>query len=353
MRVFLSEYLTCGALSGSKEAIESLAVEGAAMLRALAQDAAAIPDCQVDVTWDQALPPFGVANVIVHSVRSAAEELAVFQQLARNADATLVIAPEFDGILESRCRLVRKVGGQLVGSTTEAIDLCSDKLALAAHLERTGVPTIPTELCDFIELARRFADGNDLKFVVKPRFGAGSVDTFFIRSAWDVEAAREAFVVGGTSTDPIVQPFVAGETLSVAAIVESNAIEFFPICRQHIELSDRLHYVGGCVPVRTRCDEKVYDVTRRAMAAVPDLRGYIGVDLLLPSRQAAEQEPLVVEINPRLTSSYHGYRLLSNVNLAERMLSPGNAFEPITWRTTEVVFRANGETRVVTADSPW
>ena len=61
------------------------------------------------------------------------------------------IAPEFDRILESRCRWVLEEGGRLLGPSPEAVALTADKLALAEHLERSG----EVEYFDLIEEQNR------------------------------------------------------------------------------------------------------------------------------------------------------------------------------------------------------
>jgi predicted ATP-grasp superfamily ATP-dependent carboligase len=50
------------------------------------------------------------------------------------------------------------------------------------------------------------------------------------------------------------------------------------------------------------------------------------------------QQPVVVEINPRLTTSYIGYRQLTGINLLERMLSKNIFTVPIPWDNHEVTW---------------
>ena len=49
--------------------------------------------------------------------------------------------------------------------------------------------------------------------------------------------------------------------------------------------------------------------------ALPGLRGYVGVDILI-----SKDEVLLVEVNPRLTTSYAGLRLALGVNPAGLVL---------------------------------
>jgi predicted ATP-grasp superfamily ATP-dependent carboligase len=50
---------------------------------------------------------------------------------------------------------------------------------------------------------------------------------------------------------------------------------------------------------------------------IPGLAGYVGIDLLLPDGG----DPLIVEINPRLTTSYVGYRRIYSTPIPQRWLS--------------------------------
>ncbi len=299
------------------------------MLRAVAEDAARVPGWSVTVLWDATLPPFGVAGIEVRSVRTPAEERDQFAELAAASDATFALAPESDGLLAARRRSVAAAGGRFVGPAAAAIDLCGDKLALSRHLADHGVPTIPARPFDAAACPENFgSDG----MIVKPRHGAGCVETLRVRTpaAWTAATAIEAGVV---------QPFVAGEPLSVAAIVSGRGIEIFPVGRQRIVGTDRLGYEGGSIPADTGRDAAVAAVARAAIEAMPGLSGWIGVDLILPP----DGSPVVVEINPRLTTSYLGYRRLTPANLAERLLDPERGRPAVTWLPGRVEFSPHGD----------
>jgi hypothetical protein len=62
------------------------------------------------------------------------------------------------------------------------------------------------------------------------------------------------------------------------------------------------------------------------------LSGYIGFDLIMTD---AAPRVRIVEANPRLTTSYIGYRCLTSENLAARMIFPDAAHEPIAWNVRE------------------
>jgi len=329
MHVFLSEFLTCGALAASAERKPSLAVEGAAMLRALAEDAVAA-GYEVSTTWDPACGEFGVKGVAVHIAETAADENRLFLQLMRTADTTLVIAPEFDCILAQRSHTISLWGDRSSGSSTSGISLCADKLLLSHHLEASGIPTIDTISCPPDVTARELS----FPCVIKPRFGAGSLHAFLLAKEDEQDRALDEAAASGM--EAIAQPFIAGQPLSVAAIVSQSGIEMFPLCTQTIR-GKRLEYAGGTVPASVERADAVVDLARRAIEAVPGLRGYVGVDLILPD----DDPPVIVEINPRLTSSYHGYRRLAASNLAPRVLEPDASRARVEWNHSPVTFAAD------------
>ena len=69
---------------------------------------------------------------------------------------------------------------------------------------------------------------------------------------------------------------------------------------------------GGLVPLLHPQRMRALELARRAVSLVPGLMGYIGVDMIL-----TDDECYLIEINPRLTTSYVGLRQVININLAE------------------------------------
>jgi predicted ATP-grasp superfamily ATP-dependent carboligase len=343
MQVFVSEYI-CGGGWPAGTVAGSLAVEGRAMLCAIVEDLSRIPGVRVVTTWDGRLgpPPFSCARTVC--VESPDGEFSAFQRLAGECDATLLIAPEFDGILLERSRIVEKSGGRLLGPPSRAIALCTDKLRLATHLHDAGIPTIPTWLLDLTAGMSSATTGDMAQFpiVVKPRDGAGSQKTWLVRDASELERIADELRAASATREFIRQPYIAGRAASVALVFSPSRreVEILVPAEQRLSGDGRLRYEGGRVPLRNIDGEQIQSAALAACRSVPGMRGYVGVDLVLPDNDRGR--PLVVEINPRLTTSYLGYRALSENNLAEWMLLPGRFERGIRWRKTAVEFDASG-----------
>jgi hypothetical protein len=89
-------------------------------------------------------------------------------------------------------------------------------------------------------------------------------------------------------------------------------------CKQRISEDGRLRYLGGQLPLREGLAERARTLGERALAAMPAATGYVGVDLVL-GRAPDGSEDAVIEINPRLTTSYIGLRSAVVGNLAQAM----------------------------------
>jgi predicted ATP-grasp superfamily ATP-dependent carboligase len=343
LRIFVSEYV-CGGGWPDGTIAGSLATEGRAMLAAIVDDLSRISGVRVAATWDARLgkPPFKGARTA--AVESPAEELRHFERLAAECDATLVIAPEFDGILLDRCRTVENAGGRLLGPGSRAVELCTDKLRLAQHLREAGVATIPAEMVNWIASPRESAGSHPMQFpvVIKPRDGAGSQSIRLVNDAGEFERLRSELAPGMSAGKFIWQPYVAGVALSVALLFSPSGREVEVLLPAAQRLSDdgRFRYLGGRVPLRDIDGAAIQATALAACRSVPGMRGYVGVDLVLP--HAHPQRPVVVEINPRLTTSYLGYRALAENNLAEWMLLPGRFERGVRWREGVVEFDKAG-----------
>jgi predicted ATP-grasp superfamily ATP-dependent carboligase len=73
------------------------------------------------------------------------------------------------------------------------------------------------------------------------------------------------------------------------------------------------------LPLSPGLAKRAGDLAVAVIRAMPACTGYVGVDLFVGSDPEG-REDAVIEINPRLTTSYVGLRALAEQNLAEQML---------------------------------
>lgn len=278
---------------------------------------------------------FAVAGIptLSHESQSSQGSYEAFRSLAARAHYTLVIAPETGGRLEYLCREVLQAGGRLLGPSPDAVRLTADKLALARHWDRHGVPTPPTwELGD---------QPAGVPVVVKPRDGAGSQATA-IRSPSPPEAGGEGdrMSLPNWPSPMIAQEYVSGFAASVAFLIGPAQIVPLLPCEQLLSTDGRFTYLGGRLPIAPDLAARGVRIAEQAIRCVPGLLGYVGVDVVLGD----DGRDWAIEINPRLTTSYVGLRVLARFNLAEAMLATaqGQPLPALAWHDRRIEFTPAG-----------
>jgi predicted ATP-grasp superfamily ATP-dependent carboligase len=122
-----------------------------------------------------------------------------------------------------------------------------------------------------------------------------------------------------------VQDFAPGEPASVSVVVgrdvDPDSIRALPLGlnRQRMTGLSRPVYTGGESgwphPMATAAIRTAIEAVTALARAAPGCRGYLGVDLIL-----GPSGPVVIEINPRITTAYIGIRRVVDRNLAGLIL---------------------------------
>lgn len=155
------------------------------------------------------------------------------------------------------------------------------------------------------------------------------------------ENAISQFDHSSRDAEVIVQPFIPGISLSVGVIIDRDKkVHRLPVADQFVHPSQGFAYEGGRVP-SSRWFGSLEPLLDEVLPTIPGLYGYVGIDVLIPDR--APETPLLVEINPRLTTSYTGYRQLCRDNLAALWLGESAPIESLRWRDGQVEFNSAGE----------
>jgi predicted ATP-grasp superfamily ATP-dependent carboligase len=308
MHIFLYEWATGGGLVEESGALPpSLLREGAAMIGALASDFARIPRCRVTALRDPrvlhlAMP--GCELVDVLDKWSHGEE---FERLAAAADATILIAPEFDSILLNAARAVEASGGRLASPPPMFVKAAADKQHTCEMLTKAGVPTPPGMV---LEPEDSLPHDFQYPAVVKPIDGAGSQDTYLVTGPRDAPPAY--------AWRRRLERFMPGLSASVSALCGPNCHMLLQPSKQRISEDGRFQYLGGEFPLAAGLAERASALANRALAALPAAAGYVGIDMVL-GHDPYGAEDAVIEVNPRLTTSYVGLRAAAKSNLADAM----------------------------------
>ncbi len=305
-RILVYEFVTGGGLGGSiaDGPFAALLREADLMACALADDLTGVPGVQATLLRDRALPPPATRAAVL--AVDGGDPRAIAAAIAAH-DAVWPIAPETGGHLERVSRLVLAAGRTLLASAPEAVALAAGKRATAQRLAAAGVPVIPVH-------PPWAAPPSPHGWVVKPDDGCGAEGVRRLRGPADLAAWRAEVPPAGC----VLQPYVPGEPASLSLLCRGGRAWLLSVNRQLIaEEADGTLAFGGCaVGALNHRAAEVAPLAAAVAAAIPGLWGHAGVDVILTG-----DGPRVVEVNPRLTTSYAGLRRVTGRNPAALALA--------------------------------
>lgn len=302
MRVFAYEFVTGGGLI-DQDLPTSLTREADMMVRTLVAELAGLPGVALLTSRDPRLPAPVGNEVFVPAFGE--EPFALFARGLAATDAAWPTAPETGGLLERLARATLDHGKILLGSRPEAVRLTASKQATFDLLNAKGVPVVATYSRPEVVPSRAGP------WVVKPDDGAGSDDVRRVPDAATAQAQLKA------QSGLVAQPWVDGDVRSLSLICADGESLLLSVNQQRMRcINGRLSLVGIVVNVVRDRSGELGELSDGIAAAIPGLWGYVGVDFI-----ETPDGPVVLEINPRLTTSYCGLRAALGINVAAILLN--------------------------------
>jgi predicted ATP-grasp superfamily ATP-dependent carboligase len=323
MRVLLYEWCCSGGLHGpdrdvfladdaGDDDVAAIAREGRAMVLAVLVDAARSQALSVEVLVD-ATRPLDLPDGAQPRSVPPGEEIARLRQAAAACDVALVIAPETAGILGRRVAAARDAGATVIAPDAGFIATTTDKQATVLALAAAGVP---------VPAGRALSPGapwpNDfVRPAVRKRLDGVGCDGLMRVGPHDPAPAASDHATR-------VEVAVAGTPVGVACVCGAGGIVPLPPFEQHFTTAPEPAYAGGTpvvdVALRRRAETlacRAIGAVERATSAQP--RGWVGVDLVIGLRTDGRDDR-VLEINPRLTTSFVSHAGGRDHSLTERMI---------------------------------
>jgi predicted ATP-grasp superfamily ATP-dependent carboligase len=324
LRLLVYEYVSGGGLA-KKPIPPSILSEGFGMLRAMVSDFKAAGH-SVTTVLDSRLyalnAPLEAERVVPVSSLDEAD-VAVRKVAAEQVDAVCVIAPESEGVLRSLIASVERTGTPLLNCSSVAVGKVADKFLFQEHVKRLGLSTPESLMVSVHEgvevVSQSINEEVGFPAVTKPLDGVGCAGLSIVLGKNDVPGAIAKIRKESAGKFFMAQQFIKGDSVSVSVI--SNGEESLPISlnKQDVSLGtpdSASSYNGGIVPFDSSLKRKAFELAKRVVESLRGAKGYVGVDLIL-----GEAEAFVVEVNPRLTTSYMGMRKIAQFDPAEAMLN--------------------------------
>jgi tyramine---L-glutamate ligase len=306
--ILVHEYVTGGGWP-TPDLPAGLAAEALAVLRALLADLRSWGRFPVVTTRDRRLhsTPLTADRIVDLDAEVYPTRMV---ELARECGAALVVAPEGGGVLNHVSSLVSDAGVCLLGSLPEGVAVAADKWECHRRFSQAGLPTPGTTRVS-PGAAPAAAARLGYPVVVKPLDGAGcdgvglATDDRVLKRALGQPALRGAEAI-------LVQRYVSGSAASVSLLVAADGRSaVLSLNEQRVRAGIPFTYDGGVASWPHPRRAESCELAQRAAALVPGLRGYVGVDLVL-----GEETCWLIEINPRVTTSYVGLRRVVGLNTA-------------------------------------
>ena len=266
-------------------------------------------------------------------------------ELARSFDLLWPIAPETDGILLGLAQKSREAFQTVLIPNDDLIALATDKLQTFHHLKRHGLPTPETFPIESFQAGGgtfqviggtfQVIDGTSPPgpWVLKLRDGAGSQGMRLI--------VQPAELMGLEENRWILQTHIQGTAVSQAILGGPAGPWFCPPCIQQMSKDGSFAYQGGSTPISSDFARRTQHLTERLVKTLPPWLGWLGVDMIL-----GDAVDVILEINPRLTTSFVGLNRAAGGSLAPAIIRHAfgeNAVMP-RFSAGPIEFDASGNT---------
>ena len=304
MRLFVCEFITGGGLQ-DEELPARLAREGDMMLTALLRD---LQDAGTDELLTTRDPRLHVPSGKIKTIVPGNDVWDTWRKCMKESDAAWLIAPETDGVLYKLTLIAQEQGCKIIGCSPEAVKLAGSKSRTIECLSSFNIPCVPI----WMDVAH--IQDTQGGWVIKPDDGVGAEGCFYFKN---IKSLRNYVNDLNSNARYIVQEFIAGIPASVSFLCYQGEALLLSCNQQLFEFADSKGHFKGVIVNGLRQYAYEFETIAKSIAgAVRGLAGYIGIDLIV-----TDSGPVVVEINPRLTTAYAGLRQSLGQNPAKWILS--------------------------------
>jgi len=220
-----------------------------------------------------------------------------------------LIAPETGGILLRLTELVDNSNKTLLGSTAHAVTIASSKILTYQVLVQAGINILVTY--SYAEWLKAKPQASN-SWVAKMDDGAGCEDSAYFDST---SALNEWMQTRQASH--VIQAYQPGIPASISMLCRKGKAWLLSCNQQKIDIVEGIFsYSGSVINGMAQYSKAFERIAQQLAQALPGLAGYIGIDVIIDADDVIH----VLEINPRLTTSYAGLHEAIDCNPAKLVL---------------------------------
>lgn len=300
MRIFILEYF----LSQKKDEKfkKSFYREGKQILISLIKSFNKIEDLELSIYINQdninLFDNFNNIDIIISKNKSQSSYFKKLINLNLNEhDYFLIIAPETNNLLYQITKILENKNLNNIGCSSICIKKTANKWLLHNNLKNTSIKLAESYLIgeNELDLDRKFFPA-----VIKTKYSAGS-ELKIVKSKKDFKNLNIKDYKG-----QIIQKIINGIPGSLSIAANSKKMKILSFNKQIIN-PDNFSYLGSIINYKFPEDKKINQLAKIIKQKYPNLNGYFGIDFIFN-----EKEVYLLEINPRITSSYIGLAKISN-----------------------------------------
>ena len=228
MKLLAYEHVSGGGFADKSLPVGILS-EGFSMLRAIVADFEAAGH-SVTTVLDARLaalkPPLEASRVVpVASFRDAERAL---QKLAEAVDATYIVAPESNQVLQSLVAGIERAGVSSLNCRASAVSAVSDKATVLKRVEAMGLAAPKTVVVnasgDVEEITRAIRGSLSFPLIIKPVDGVGCAGLSVVNSEQQVAGAVTKANSESANKQFVAQELIRGVSVSVSLLVADGEV---------------------------------------------------------------------------------------------------------------------------------
>ena len=216
-------------------------------------------------------------------------------------DYVLPVLPEIDMSLYLYVKYLETNGINAVISNSQTIKICSDKLKFYKFCQKNSLPTIET-------YKKYKSNLHNKLLLIKDRYGAGCSYIEITKNIKNPELIKK---------DKVIQPYINGEDYSISIYFTKNNFYILTVNKQILKYKNNKARLSSIiVNIKPPSYLKIISLVSKIKDSLPGLYGFVGVDIIMKGN-----DMFIIEINPRLTTSFIGIYDTIGVNIIDLIIS--------------------------------
>jgi len=296
-KILIYEYITGGGLI-NEDLTSDLMHEAILIIKSLYRSGENSKYFECDHLLDYRLKDFYKDNSIIIKNKDDLYNT----NFLRKYNYVLPVMPESNLKLYDYAKFLESNKINMLLSDSKTIKMCSDKYEFYKFICNNKLNTVKTYL-------KYTKNMYGKRFVIKDRYGVGCSY---------VEITKDINKLSTINSNNIIQDYIVGQDYSLSVFFTRAGFKLLTINKQLIRINqnDQMYLSGIMVNIKHDFYIKFVSIISKIKNIFPGLRGFVGIDLLVN-----DKEIFIIEINPRLTTSFVGVYDTLGINIIDLIIN--------------------------------